>query len=42
MRKYLEMTMSVASWLQLAGISAPSILKTMLPSGFVMTLERRS
>ncbi len=34
--------MSLASWLQVAGISAPSILKTTLPSGFVMVLERRS
>src|SRR5208282_1172845 len=42
LRKYLLMTMSVASWLQPAGISAPSILKTIDPSGFVITLERRS
>src|SRR4051812_18788301 len=34
--------MSVASCDQPAGISAPSILKTTDPSGFVMTLERRS
>ena len=42
MRKYLETTMSVASCDQPAGISAPSILKTTEPSGFVMTLVRRS
>ena len=36
------MMMSVASWLQPLGISAPSILKTMEPSGLLMTLERRS
>ncbi|MFO0677412.1 MAG: hypothetical protein U0169_12830 [Polyangiaceae bacterium] len=34
--------MSVASWLQPDGTSAPSILKTMDPSGLVMVLERRS
>jgi len=34
--------MSVASCDQPAGTSAPSILKTTEPSGFVMTLERRS
>ena len=42
LRKYLETTMSVASCDQPAGISAPSILKTTEPSGFVMTLVRRS
>src|SRR3954464_50643 len=42
LRKYLETTMSVASWDQPFGISAPSILKTTDPSGFVMTLGRRS
>jgi hypothetical protein len=43
LRKYFETTMSVASCDQVAlGISAPSILKTMDPSGFVMMDERRS
>jgi hypothetical protein len=42
LRKYLETTMSVASCDQPVGTSAPSILKTTEPSGFVMTLERRS
>ena len=42
LRKYFETTMSVASCDQSAGISAPSILKTTEPSGFVMTLVRRS
>jgi hypothetical protein len=42
LRKYFETTMSVASCDHAGGISAPSILKTTEPSGFVMTLERRS
>src|SRR5262249_30520995 len=42
LRKYLETTMSVASCDHAAGISAPSILKTTEPSGFVIALRRRS
>jgi hypothetical protein len=41
-RKYFETTMSVASWDQPAGTSAPSIRKTCEPSGLLMTLLRRS
>jgi len=32
----------VASWLQALGTSAPSILNTIDPSGFVIVLDRRS
>jgi hypothetical protein len=42
LRKYFETTMSVASCDHVAGISAPCILKTTEPSGFVMMLLRRS
>jgi hypothetical protein len=39
---FLEITMSVASCDQPAGISAPSILNTTEPSGLVIKLWRRS
>src|SRR6478609_12137167 len=42
LRKYLETTMSVANCDQPVGISAPSILNTTDPSGFVITLVRPS
>jgi hypothetical protein len=42
LRKYFEMTMSVASWLQATGISAPSILNTTVPSGLDIALDRLS
>ena len=39
-RKYLLTTMSVASWLQVDGISASFISKTTEPSALPMRLER--
>jgi hypothetical protein len=40
LRKYLLTTMSVASWLHAAGISASFISKTVEPSEFEMRLDR--
>ena len=42
LRKYLLTTMSVASWDHAAGTSTSSIWKTIEPSGFAMTVRRRS
>src|SRR5438067_9513916 len=42
LRKYLLTMMSVASWLQLLGISASFISKTIEPSGLVIRLVRFS
>src|SRR5262249_50129625 len=42
LRKYLLTTMSVASCDQSAGTSTPSMAKTVEPSGFAMTVLRRS
>src|SRR5262250_2492700 len=42
LRKYLLTTMSVASCDHSAGTSTPSMAKTVEPSGFAMTVLRRS